>query len=37
MPLRLLWALSYMVWVNRLTTNPPGSGATARNVFSSRT
>jgi hypothetical protein len=22
MPLQLLWALSYMVWVNRLTTNP---------------
>jgi hypothetical protein len=31
--LRLLWALSYMVSVNRLTANPPGSGATARHAL----
>src|ERR1700744_3735016 len=32
MPLRLLWALSYMVWVNRLTTDPLALTRAARSV-----
>src|SRR6202034_1128117 len=36
MPLRLLWALSYMVWVNRLTTNPLAPARRRRMCWSDR-